>query len=76
VFRWAAGVALAAFVLLSFLGTVPINIRVIEWDPANPPAQWQQVVRRWVLLDTFRSSAALLAFVCFLVGVARQVWAG
>jgi hypothetical protein len=76
VFRWIAGAALVAFVLLSSLGTVPINIRVNEWDPGNPPAQWPDLVRRWVLLDTFRSTAALVAFVCFLIGVNRQVSSG
>jgi len=30
--------ALVAFLLFSFLGTVPINIRVNDWDPENPTA--------------------------------------
>jgi uncharacterized membrane protein len=76
VLRWAGGAALAAFVLLSSLGTVPINIRVNEWDPASPPAQWRDIVRRWVLFDTFRSTAALVAFACFLIGVSRQMSGG
>jgi hypothetical protein len=71
-FRVAALAALVAFVLFSFLGTVPINIRVNEWDAEHPPADWKRVVARWQFIDVFRSSAALLGFVLLLVGLALQ----
>lgn len=70
--RWIATMALVAFVGLSFLGTVPINIRVNDWDPEAPPADWKDVVRRWEFIDIFRSSAALLAFVFYLAAMAVQ----
>ncbi len=67
-----AGVAsLVAFLLLSFLGTVPINITVNDtWSPDNPPADWRKVVVRWEQIDTFRAGTATLAFVLFLVAAA------
>ncbi len=65
--RLATVIALAAFLAFSFLGTVPINIKVNDWRADAPPADWRTVVRRWELIDVFRSSAALLAF-AFAVG--------
>jgi hypothetical protein len=65
--RWAGAALLAAFLLFSFLGTVPINMKVIDWRADNPPADWRATVRRWERIDVFRSSAAVLAFVCFAI---------
>jgi uncharacterized membrane protein len=67
--RIAAMTALVVFVLASFLGTVPINIGVNDWDPANPPADWKDVVRRWERIDVLRSSAAAVAFVLFTIAL-------
>ena len=71
-FRVAGLAALVAFVLFSFLGTVPINIRVNDWDAEHPPADWKRVVARWQLIDVFRSSAALVGFALLLVGLLLQ----
>ena len=71
-FRVAGLAALVAFVLFSFLGTVPINIAVNDWDAEHPPADWKRVVARWQLIDVFRSSAALLGFALLLVGLVLQ----
>ena len=65
--RLVGAAALLAFVLLSFLGTVPINIRVNDWDPEHPPVDWREVVRRWQRIDVLRSSAAVVSFVLFVV---------
>lgn len=72
---WRIGgtAALAVFVLASFLGTVPINIGVDAWDPAAPPADWEQVVTRWERIDVLRSTAAVAAFVLFTIGVVEQI---
>jgi len=72
---WRAGgvLALIAFLLFSFLGTVPINIKVNDWDAANPPGDWKTVVQRWQTIDVFRSAAAIVAFACFTVGLALQL---
>ncbi|MFF2052349.1 anthrone oxygenase family protein [Leifsonia sp. NPDC058194] len=67
--RIAGAAALLVFVLASFLGTVPINIGVNDWDPARPPADWRAVVARWERIDVLRSSAAVLAFVLFAIAV-------
>lgn len=69
-FRIAGVALLVAFLLFSFLGTVPINIRVNDWDVDAPPADWKRVVHRWETIDIFRSSAAILAFALLLVAAA------
>lgn len=71
--RVAATAATAVFVAASFLGTVPINMGVNDWDPAAPPADWQRVVTRWERIDVLRSSAAVVAFVLSVVAVVQQL---
>ena len=63
--RWTGMIALVAFLLFSFLGTVPINMKVNDWQAENPPHDWQATVRRWEQIDVFRSSAAIIAFIAF-----------
>jgi uncharacterized membrane protein len=72
-FRWTGLAALIAFLVIAFAGTVPINIKVIDWDADNPPADWKAVIRRWELIDIYRSTAAILAFALFLSAAARQL---
>jgi uncharacterized membrane protein len=72
-FRWAGLGALVAFVLFSFLGTVPINMKVIDWDADNPPPDWKAVMLRWQRIDVLRSTAAILAFLCVVIALAVQV---
>ena len=72
-FRWAGVAAFAVFMLSSFLGTVPINMKVIEWRADNPPADWKSIVLRWQRIDVLRSTAAIAAFLCFVVALAMRV---
>jgi hypothetical protein len=72
-FRWAGMAALVAFLLFSFLGTVPINNKVIDWQPDNPPADWLSTVLRWQRIDVARSTAAIVAFICFVIAFSVQV---
>jgi hypothetical protein len=69
VLGWLGVATLVAFLLFSFLGTVPINIKVNDWDVENPPTDWKALVARWELIDVFRSAAAILAFVFLLAAV-------
>ena len=64
--HWAAAVAALAILLFSFPGTVPINMKVIDWTPDAPPANWRAVVTRWERIDIFRSGAAVLTFALLL----------
>ncbi|WP_433515172.1 hypothetical protein ACQP2T_05900 [Nonomuraea sp. CA-143628] len=68
--RWATLIAMVVFMLLSFLGTVPINIKVNDWRADAPPADWKAVVRRWARIDVLRSTAATAAFLFAVLAVA------
>lgn len=77
VFRWLGMASLLALLAFSFLGTVPINIRINDtWNADSPPDDWKAVVRRWQIIDVFRSTSALLAFVFFLVAIAVEMSLG
>jgi uncharacterized membrane protein len=69
--RWSGAVFLVLFFAIAFAGTVPINARIDGWSLDDPPADAEAVIRRWELIDVFRSSAALVAFVLLVVALAR-----
>lgn len=71
--RWASVIAMVVFLLLSFLGTVPINIKVNDWRADAPPPGWKAVVRRWARIDVLRSAAATAAFLFALLAVAQAI---
>ncbi|MBB5873553.1 hypothetical protein F4553_006987 [Allocatelliglobosispora scoriae] len=60
--RWAAIVALLAWTLITFLGTVPVNQAILTWDADAPPADWRARIRRWEPLDLARTVLAALTF--------------
>lgn len=70
--RWATVIAMVAFLLLSFLGTVPINMQVAGWRADAPPPDWKAVVRRWARLDVLRSTAATAAFLFAVLAVGAR----
>lgn len=69
-FRCAGLLALLAFILITLLGTVPINKAALKWEPSAPPQNWRALVNRWEGLDTARTWAALAAFGLFLTAMA------
>jgi uncharacterized membrane protein len=66
-FRWAGAAIYASYLLVVFLGTVPINDRFFDWDLDSPPADWKDVITRWARIDIVRSALAILAFAVFLI---------
>ncbi|OCT13030.1 hypothetical protein A8709_21230 [Paenibacillus pectinilyticus] len=72
-FRLAGVLALLILMLVTILGTLPINKGALAWQPDAPPSNWQALINRWGQLDIIRSSAAILAFGFFLIAVAMQV---
>ena len=62
VFRWAGVLAVLAWSLATFMGTVPINEAVLTWPPEAPPENWKAIIERWERLDLVRTGAALAAF--------------
>jgi uncharacterized membrane protein len=70
--RWAGAAALVVFFAIAFAGTVPINARIDGWSLDAPPTDAKAVIRRWQLIDVFRSSAALVAFVLLVLALALR----
>ena len=72
-FRALAIVALIAWTLTTFLGTVPINSALIEWRADAPPADWRATIARWERLDTLRFVAAAAVFAGFLLSLGARL---
>jgi len=70
VLRGLGVLALLVLVLVTLLGTVPINAAALDWQPDAPPANWQARLRQWERLDTVRCWAALVAFALFALAPA------
>ncbi|KMY50006.1 DUF1772 domain-containing protein [Peribacillus loiseleuriae] len=73
VFQCAGVLALLFLMAFTLVGTVPINKGALDWQPDSPPSNWKVLVKRWGRLDIIRSSAAILAFLFFLIAVALQL---
>ena len=71
-YRGTAVAALAAWILITLFGTVPINEAAAQWDPGAPPTNWKATVDRWEGLNTVRTPTAVLAFTALLIGAALQ----
>ncbi|HEX3787212.1 MAG TPA: DUF1772 domain-containing protein [Pseudonocardiaceae bacterium] len=69
-YRCAGVLAILAWAVTTFTGTVPINSAIITWQVDAPPADWRTLIARWERLDTVRTVAALLVFALFLTAEA------
>ncbi len=71
-FRYAGGILLIAWAAITFIGTVPINKAVLDWQLADLPDDWKSIVSRWERLDVGRCWAAIGSFACLLIAVALK----
>ena len=71
-FRCLGLLAVLAWTVTTFLGTVPINKATLTWRPDAPPKEWRAVVSRWERLDKVRFWAAVIAFAFFLTAGALR----
>ncbi len=70
-YRFAGLAILAVFLAITLGGTVPINQAALTWNPLAPPPDWTDKIKTWERLDDWRTVAALAAFACFLLPLAR-----
>jgi len=70
--RWVGLLLLGVWMLVTFLGTVPINQAVIGWDPEALPSDWRAAVARWERLDVARCWAAVGSFALLVTAAGRQ----
>ncbi|AXY73169.1 DUF1772 domain-containing protein [Paraflavitalea soli] len=69
----AAGLALTALLVTRF-GNVPINQLMRTWSPANPPANWKELLHTWDIYHLIRTLAGIGSFIAFIIAV--QLTAG
>jgi uncharacterized membrane protein len=69
--RCAGVCVLYIWIGITLIWTVPINKRVLKWQPDAPPAAWKGLIGKWQRLDTWRAWLAILAFVFFLAALVR-----
>lgn len=53
---------LAMMAVVSEFGNVPINRKVLSWDPAQPPGGWAELRSRWARWQHLRSVLAAASF--------------
>jgi hypothetical protein len=70
--RWLAFAGAGLPLLITYLGNVPLNQRMLTWSPRASPADLAAVVRRWETFDTLRSIAAIAAFAGQVAATARS----
>ncbi len=71
-FRCAGLLLLLVWAAIAFLGTVPINQAVLDWQLEALPDDWKSIVDRWERLDVGRCWAAVISFACVLIAVALR----
>jgi uncharacterized membrane protein len=73
IFRCAGVLSLLACILITLLGTVPINKATLTWQPNTPPKTWRIQVSRWERFDTTRTWAAVASFALLLTAMAFRL---
>jgi anthrone oxygenase-like protein len=63
-------VSVAALVLITVRGNVPINAEIKGWDMNRPPPGLEDQIDRWQRYNTARSVVVWLAYVLLVVAIA------
>jgi hypothetical protein len=58
--------ALALWIAIRALRTVPVNIATLEWRPEAPPTNWRSLVEKTERFHVIAAWASVVAFGCFL----------
>lgn len=67
-----ASAAQIAAIALTAAFELPINARVLTWDPDRPPADWQAQRDRWDRVHTLRTASSLLGLVAVTAASLRS----
>ncbi len=64
----AAGICFSVMLAITFVGNMPINLRVLRWDEARgDPQEWRMLRRRWDRLHTARIVLDVAGFVLIVL---------
>ena len=72
-FRCAGVVAALVWIAIRIFGTIPINIATLTWNVEAPPAHWRGLVDHAERFHIVGVWAAVIAFACFLTGLALRL---
>lgn len=53
--------------IITRIGSVPINMQMKTWNPIGPPADWLKTLATWNLYNTIRTITSIGSFVCLLM---------
>ena len=53
--------------LITRLGSVPINLIIKTWNPISPPADWLKTLATWDLYNQIRTFTSIGSFICLLL---------
>jgi uncharacterized membrane protein len=57
--------------VITRLGSVPINIEMKQWNPASPPQNWLQILKTWNFYNSVRTVTSIASFLCLLIA---ELW--
>jgi uncharacterized membrane protein len=53
--------------VITRFGSVPINLQIKTWNPADPPANWLQSLSTWDFYNSIRTVTSIGSFICLLI---------
>lgn len=53
--------------VITRLGSVPINLQMKTWNPGSPPDNWLQVLATWDFYNLIRTGTSIGSFICLLI---------
>jgi uncharacterized membrane protein len=62
--------------VITRLGSVPINMQIKTWIPSSPPVYWLKTLDTWNFYNLVRTISSLLSFICLLVADVWLIHAG
>ena len=69
---WLVSVAALAMVWVATMTravNIPINNRLVTWNPAAPPADWSAMWSRWEQIHSIRTVLAIVAFAAEVIAL-------
>lgn len=66
-FIFTALIFLIISLVITRLGSVPINLIIKTWDPSSPPADWLKTLATWDLYNLARTIMSVVSFTCLLL---------
>jgi uncharacterized membrane protein len=57
--------------MITRLGSVPINMQIKTWIPSSPPGDWLRILETWDFYNLIRTIASLVSFFCLLIA---DIW--